>query len=123
MPTIKGIKSGGAFTVGMWTSELADSSLDGLSSDDDRHWGILEWEQTTEGSNFIRVDILNSSGTVLKGNLTANQNSNPMSIDLSNLTEIGETQDIKVRFKLYKKTGKCQVKNIYLNKKVKKALA
>ncbi len=120
MPTIKSIKGGGAFAVGMWTSELADSSLDGLDNDDDRHWGELEWDEFTDGDNFVRVDILNSSGSVLKGNLTASQDSNPRSIDISNFTEVGETTDIKLRFKCYRKTGICQVKNIYLHKKVKK---
>lgn len=120
MVAIKSVKIGGAFTVSMWTSELADSSLDGLGTNDDKSWGILEWDETTDNDNFVRVDILSSSDVVLKGNLTGSQNSNPRSIDLSNLSEVGETTDIKVRFKLYRKLGRCEVRNIYLNKKVKK---
>lgn len=120
MVTIKSIRAGGAFTVGTWVSELCDSSLDGLSSDDNRHWGLLEWNQTVDSPNFVRVDILNSSDVVLVGNILPNQTSNPRSIDLSNMSDVGETQDIKVRFKLYRKTGVCKVWNIHLNKKVKK---
>jgi len=120
MAVIKSIKSGGAFTVGTWVSELCDSSLDGLSSDDNRHWGLLEWYQTVDSPNFIRVDVLNSSDVVLLSNISANQTSNPRSIDLSNMSEISETQDIKIRFKLYRKTGICKLWDIHLNKKVKK---
>ncbi|KKK50901.1 hypothetical protein LCGC14_3120400, partial [marine sediment metagenome] len=120
MVTISSIKAGGAFTVATWTSELCDSSLDGLSSSDNRRWGLLEWTQTVDSPNFVRVDILNSSDVVLIGNLEPTQNSNPRSIELSNIGEIGETQDIKLRFKLYRKTGTCKVQDIHLNKKVKK---
>lgn len=120
MVTIKTKKGGGAFTVGTWVSEICDSSLDGLSSDDDRNWGLLEWYQTVDAPNFIRIDILDSSDNVLIGNISASQNSNPRSIDLSNISEIGETQDIKIRFKLYRKDGQCKIWNMYLNKKVKK---
>ncbi len=123
MVTIKSVKAGGAFTVATWTSELCDSSLDGLGSGDNRRWGLLEWNETKGTGNFVRVDILNSSNVNLVGNLAATQNSNPRSIDLSNIALIGETQDIKVRFKLYRKGGVCEVYNIYLNKKVKKMVA
>ena len=120
MVTIGSVRAGGAFTVATWTSELCDSSLDGLSSSDNRRWGLLEWTQTVDSPNFVRVDILNSSDVVLIGNLEPTQNSNPRSIELSNIGEIGETQDIKLRFKLYRKTGTCKVQDIHLNKKVKK---
>lgn len=120
MVTFKTITAGGAFTIGTWTSELCDSSLDGLSSTDNRRWGLLEWDETVDSPNFVKIDILSSADVVLVSDLEGAQSSNPRSVNLSNLLDIDETQDIKIRFKLFKKVGNCKVTNIHLNKKVKK---
>ena len=108
------------FAMGYWISQLCDNSLSGMDSSYDSSWGLLKWKQELNGDNFIRVDVLDSSNVALVLDITGEStDSINYKIDISKFEEISSTQDIKIRFRLYRLSDRCRIYDIYLSKKVK----
>ena len=91
-----------AWKYGHWITPTLYNNL-GKFTSGTRAWGTLSWTQTFPGDSkgYAKVDILKASDeSVLVSDLTWNSEG----IDLSEYSAIVETQDIKLKFKLWKKT-------------------
>ena len=105
-----------SWAYGFWISPVVDASLLHFASGDKR-WGLLKWDETNtsdESKAYVRVDILDSTGSVLVSNLSWVSGG----IDLSQYSAIHTDTttyvDIKIKFKLYSLTEKPVIKNISL---------
>lgn len=112
------------YAMGYWRSQTCDNSLGAMPSTFSTKWGRLEWKQDMATGNFTKVDILDSSNTALIVDLNGSTlDGISYFLDLNQYGEIGDTQDIKIRIRLYRLTGNCRVYDIYLNRKVKGMVA
>jgi len=99
------------WTKGSWTSQVCLNNLGRFTAGIDKSWGFLTWdEENTEDETeaYIRVDILDSTGTALVSGLTRRSDGH----DLSTYAAIAETDDIKVRVNCYGRTKKPICKNL-----------
>jgi len=92
------------WVTGTWTTELLDVSL--LNKRDvTNEWTYVQWNESNtsdEGKAYVRVDILNSSGTVLQSNLSGAVTGGRKKIVLSDYATV-KGVDIYIKFKLYGK--------------------
>jgi len=109
------------WSVGLWTSQVCDLSLQAFPNSDDNQWGVLRWfEEGTEdeGVAYVRVDVLDTNKDLLQSGLAGiaviNNSRFNRSIDLSLYNKV-ISADIRIRFKLYSLTGTPRVRNMELN--------
>jgi hypothetical protein len=100
MPSFGSSGSIDVWTTGTWTSQLCDLSLANVNSN--TRWNRLKWkeDQTSDSSQaYIKVDILDSSDTVLQSDLEGSDSGGykVINLDYNNVKSV----DIKIRFKLY----------------------
>ncbi len=97
MPEIGG--GGKTFAVGFWDSENCDNSLASFPDGTDFSWGVLSLEvDGCDSDNFVEVQLLNATNGVLHNQkYTTN---GLKELDLSQISAISSTQDIKVRVKI-----------------------
>jgi len=86
---------------GHWISPTLYNNLGKFSGGSD--WGVLSWTQTFPGDTkgYVKVDILKASDDSV---LVSDLNWEEEGIDLSQYSAISSTEDIKLKFKLWKKT-------------------
>ena len=101
MPEIGGSTTGKGktFSVGFWDSENCDNSLASFPSGVDFSWGVLSLEVNgCDDDNFVEVKLLNETNDVLHTEKYVTNG--PKELDLSTISAITSTQDIKVRVQI-----------------------
>lgn len=114
-------EEGESLITGSWTSQICYVQKQQFPSSTDNQWGILRWQEEgtdDEDSAYVRIDILDEDGNVIKEDLAgseviANTRFN-RSINLSQYDNV-ITENIRIRFKLHSFTALPIVSNIELN--------
>lgn len=104
-----------SWTIGIWTSQLCDVSLQGFPTSTDNQWGNVTWEEENtddETQAYVRVDLLDSSSNNLQTDLVGT-GSNLKKLNLNNYSN-AKNVDIYLKFKLYSLSKRPIVKNIKL---------
>jgi len=105
--------SGSEATIGVWKSPTLDLSLH--NENETTEWGKLTWVETNtddEDEAYVRVDILDSSSTILQSNLSGTLvGGEYKEINLNNYLNV-KGVDLKIRFNLYEISKNPQVSSI-----------
>ena len=98
MPEI-GETGGKTYAVGFWQSPSCDNSLAEFPITADFSWGNLIFTlDNLNEDNYVEIKMLDTSAKVLKTYKFTTKGRK--TIDLSGISEIGSTQDIKLRFEI-----------------------
>lgn len=83
-----------------WDSQTCDNSLAAFPDNTDFSWGIISLTiDGADSDNYVVLAILDTSyNELIRFTFTTN---GKKKVDLSQYTEIGETQDIRVRVMIY----------------------
>ena len=104
MPTDIGSSSGDttgkSYAFGFWQSENCDNSLASYPSGDDFSWGENSFEVGgCDENNYVEIKIINSNTFAVLQSFKYTTNGRK-ELDLSQYSEISETQDIRIRAEL-----------------------
>lgn len=100
MINIQQVTNSEIYTLGTWTSQILLNSEARFPTGTTSEWGYLSWDETYTGTGYtgqVRIDILDSSGNLLLGDITKNLDGSPT--DLS--TTVVANSNIKIKVKLY----------------------
>lgn len=108
--------SGSFITEGSWTSQTLTNSLGKFpTASYNGHWGLVIFEfETGDPESDIKLDILNSSGSVLLTDITLTEKNNTKQADLSIYPTI-RAVDIQLRIRLRAVSKSPVVKNIEIS--------